>query len=147
MPTTNFNKKKILDFIANFSEIAKKNSWISHYDAESDSLAIRMPKLSPDARKRYLNDEFAFYLNDVSEVQGIFIEYFVSNFVAHHKDFKSVAKELKEQETKDDGAVITLNRTEMKKFVPELQQAIIESIIPSRDFKKTIGGVASSKTA
>ena len=86
MPTR-FNKKKILGFIANFSEIAKKSGWISHYDADSDSLGIRAPKLSHDVRKRYLNDdEFAFYLNGKGDVQGIFIEYFLSNFVAHRKD-------------------------------------------------------------
>ena len=85
-------KKKIVDFLSQFSDIAKKENWISHYDAESDSLAIRTPKLSEDARKEYINDEFAFYLTPKSDVQGIFIEYFVSNFVSHHKDFKGVAK-------------------------------------------------------
>jgi hypothetical protein len=137
MMTTNLNKKKILDFIANFSEIARKNQWVSHYDADSDSLAIRTPKLSDDARKRYLNDEFAFYLDGKSDVQGIFIEYFVSNFVAHHKDFKEVAKDIKEQEGKEESGVMTLNKAEMKKLIPELQEAIIESIIPNRDLQKT----------
>ncbi len=138
MMTTNLNKKKILDFIANFSEIAKKNQWVSHYDADSDSLAIRTPKLSEDARKRYLNDEFAFYLDNQSEVEGIFIEYFVSNFVAHHKDFKDVAKDIKGQEWKEGDGVMTLNKTEMKKLIPELQEAIIESIIPNRNLQEAV---------
>jgi hypothetical protein len=138
MMLKNCNKKKILDFIANFSDIAKKNRWISHYDADDDSMVIRVPRLSMDARKHYINnDEFAFYLNSKGEVEGVFIEYFLSNFVAHHKDFKEVGKELKEQKAKDDEVVVTLNKTEMKKFVPELQEAIIESIMPTRKLEET----------
>lgn len=127
---TSDKKKKILDFIAHFSEIAKKEGWISHYDAESDSFAIRMPKLSVDARKEYVNDEFAFYLTPKSNVEGIFIEYFVSNFVAHHKDFQKVAEELKRDNEAERAAIIELKKDEMKKIVPELQEALINSLIP-----------------
>jgi hypothetical protein len=130
------NKKKIIDFVANFSKIAKEQKWISDYDHEDDSIAVRIPVLSMEARKRYVTDDFAFYLTPEGEVQGIFIEYFISNFVAHHKDFKDVAKDIKEQEWKEEGGVMTLNKAEMKKLIPELQEAIIESIIPSRDLQK-----------
>lgn len=127
---TILKKKKIVDFLSQFTDIAKKEKWISHYDAESDSFAIRAPKLSEEARKEYVNDEFAFYLTPASDVQGIFIEYFLANFVAHHKDFKEVGEELK-REVKEDGAVITLDKEEVKKIVPELQEVIINSLIPT----------------
>jgi len=133
----NFNKKKIIDFVANFSKIAKEQKWISDYDHEDDSIAIRVPVLSMQARKRYVSDDFAFYLTPGGEVQGIFIEYFISNFVAHHKDFKDVAKDIEAQGRKEEGGVMTLNKAEMKKLIPELQEAIIESIIPNRDLQKT----------
>jgi len=132
----NLNKKKITDFVLNFSKIAKAGRWISDYDHEDDSIAIRVPVLSVDARKRYISDEFALYLTPNGDVEGIFIEYFVSNFVAHHKDFEDVAKDIKEQEGKEESGVMTLNKAEMKKLIPELQEAIIESIIPSRDLQK-----------
>jgi len=129
------NQKKILDFIAHFSEIAKGEHWVSHYDSDSDSFSIHAPKLSPDAQKRYVNDEFAFYFNPSNDVEGVFIEYFVSNFVAHHKDFKGVARELKDGRRIEKSAMVELNSQEMKKIVPELQDAIIESIIPKLSFQ------------
>jgi hypothetical protein len=129
---TKFNKKKILDFVANFAKIAKEKKWISDYDADDDSIAIRVPQLSMESRKRYINDEFAFYLNAKGEVEGIFVEYFLSNFVEHHRDFKKATAGLKK---KDEG-LIKLTKNEMKKLVPEFQEVIIESILPGRDLQK-----------
>lgn len=126
------NKKKIVDFISRFSEVAKKERWISDYDTDDDSLAIRTPRLSADSRKQYVNDEFAFYLNRRGDVEGIFIEYFVSNFVAHHKDFKGVAAELKREGKEENKAIIELKRNEVKRIVPELQEVIINSLIPGK---------------
>ncbi len=128
---TKINKKKILDFVSHFAEIAKAENWISHYDAESDSFAIRTPRLSDDARKEYVNNEFAFYVNPKSDVEGVFIEYFVSNFVAHHKDFEEVAKELRREQKEEEGTVIALKKDEVRKIVPELQDAIINSFMPN----------------
>jgi hypothetical protein len=135
---TQLDKKKILDFVTNFSKIAKEKRWISDYDADDDSMAIRAPKLSADARKEHVTEEFAFYITSKNEVEGVFIEYFLSNFVAHHKDFGDVKKELKEQKAKgDDGAMIALSADETRKLVPELQGVIIESLIPDRGFEKS----------
>lgn len=132
------DKKKILDFVTNFAKIAKEKRWISDYDADDDSMAIRAPKLSADAKKEHVTEEFAFYITPKNEVEGVFIEYFLSNFVAHHKDFDDVKKELKGQKAKkDDGAVIALSSDETRKLVPELQDVIIESLIPDRGFEKS----------
>lgn len=136
MPTM-LDKKKILDFATSFSEIAKREKWVSHYDSDSDSFAIRTPKLSESARKTYINDEFAFYLNDKSRVEGVFIEYFTTNFVAHHKkDFKGIVKELKNQEG-ENGGVIELTQRETKKLTPELEGIIINSLIPTKALSKS----------
>ena len=133
---TNFNKKKILEFVANFANIAKEKKWISDYDADDNSIAIRVPTLSLESRKRYINDEFAFYLNAKGEVEGIFIEYFLSNFVEHHRDFKKVGDGLKKHRAKEDEGLIKLTKDEMKELVSELQNAIIKSIIPSKTLQE-----------
>ena len=137
MSTTLEEKKEILHFIHSFSEVAKKEKWTSHYDTDNDSLAIRMPKLSRDARKKYFNDEFAFYINKQNKVEGVFIEYFVSNFVSHHKDFKKVIKEMEKdiKKTKEnDKAIMELEKGDLKKIVPELESVIINSLIPDKKF-------------
>lgn len=127
----NLNKKKILDFVANFAKIAKEKKWISDYDADDDSIAIRVPVLSMESRKRYINDDFSFYVNRKGDVEGIFIEYFLSNFVEHHHDFKKTTKALEKHRGKEDEGLVKLTKEQMKKLVPELQDAIIESIIPN----------------
>ncbi|MEK7576209.1 MAG: hypothetical protein AAB482_00805 [Patescibacteria group bacterium] len=121
------DKKKILNFISNFSDIVKKENWISRYDADNDSFAMRIPTLSRNARKRYVNEEFAFYVNDNNDVEGVFIEYFVSNFISHHKDFKNVAKEIKSQK-KEEG-LVELKKSETNKIAPGLEAVIIDSFV------------------
>ncbi len=137
MATTLKEKKKILDFIANFSGIAKEGKWTSHYDTDNDSLAVRTPKLSEDSRKKYFNDEFAFYINKKNEVEGIFIEYFASNFVAHHKkDFQGILKEMRKDIKnirKKEKSVLALKQKEIRKIIPELESVIINSLIPRNE--------------
>ena len=132
--TTLEEKKSILDFITNFSGIAKKEKWASHYDTDSDSLAIRTPQLSENARKKYFNNEFAFYINKKNEVEGVFIEYFVSNFISHHKDFQVVLKDIEKDIKamgKTEKSVIELKQKETKRIIPELETVIIDSLIPN----------------
>jgi len=120
--------------VANFSEVAKKEHWISHYDTDTDSISVRTPRLSYDSEKRYLNDEFAFYLNKENKVEGIFIEYFMNNFISHHADIKELKKEI-EKEIKakggDESAVVQLESKETKKMIPELESALIDSLLPA----------------
>ncbi len=54
-------KKQIFDFVYNLSAIADKEDWVFRYDPESDELSVTVPKLSKDARIRYVNDEIALY--------------------------------------------------------------------------------------
>lgn len=68
------DKKKILDFVTNFTKIAKEKRWIFDYDADDDSMAIRAPKFSADARKEHVTEEFAFYITPKNEVEGVIIE-------------------------------------------------------------------------
>jgi hypothetical protein len=136
MALTIEQKKKIHDFIGNFSETVKRESWISSYDTDIDSMSFRLPVLSKDAEKRYLGDEFAFYLTAKNEVQGIFIEYFLANFVAHHKDMKDlkeeIGREVKGRKQNESRVVIQLEAKETRKMIPELQNALIKTLLPTR---------------
>jgi hypothetical protein len=127
-------KKNIVDFARNFSSIAKKEGWISNYDTETDTIAVRVPRLSSSAQKKYVNDEFAFYLNRDNKVEGVFIEYFMTNFVTHLDDVKDLKKELtKEIKRKgEDSSVVTFKTSETKKIVPELESVLINSFITSK---------------
>ena len=123
-----------MSFIPSFSDIAKKQKWVSNYDNDSDSLAIRTPKLSEDSRKKYFNDEFAFYVNKHNGVEGVFIEYFISNFVSHHKEFQAVLKDIKkdiETSKKEEKSIFELKQNEIKKIIPKLESVIIDSLIPN----------------
>lgn len=133
MATTLEEKKNILNFVQNLSGTVRDQEWISNYDSENDSFAMRVPDLSKDSHKKYFNNEFAFYLNKKSEVEGIFIEYFVSNFVAHHKNFKAIAKKLKPKKEK---SVIELKKSEVNKIAPGLESLLINSLIVNSNLQK-----------
>lgn len=111
-------KKNIVDAMANLSEMAKQEGWITSYDPEADSLSVRKPHLSKESYKKYTDDEFAFYLNRKKEVEGVFMEYFLSNFVSHHKKFRPVVKELRNK--KEEEEPIKLKKSETKKLVDGL---------------------------
>ena len=119
-------KKKILNFLGKFSEIIRREGWVFHYDKDSDSLAIRKPTLSEDARKKYIDDEFAFYLTPKNDIQGLFLEYFTSNFISHHKNFRFVVKTLKSG--KGSKSLVVLRGEKMRKFTPRLESVLIDSL-------------------
>ena len=127
-------KKKILGSIGRISKIANKKNWVSHYDTDSDSLVIRKPNLSKDAQKRYITNEFAFYLNSKSNLEGIFIEYFISNFVKHHEEVKPIVKGLKKKAKREE--VIELRKIETRKLVPKLEAVILNSLIRDGGLQK-----------
>ncbi len=131
MELTIEQKKKVLDFSSNFSEIAQREGWVSNYDTETDGMSVRLPKLSLDAEKKYINDEFAFYFNERDEIEGVFIEYFMTNFVAHHKDIENVKKELQKEieNNKQESAIVQLEAAETKKMIPELESVLINSFV------------------
>ena len=133
-------KKNIVDFARNFSSIAKKGGWISNYDTETDSMAVRVPRLSPSAKKKYINDEFAFYLNHDNKVEGVFIEYFMTNFVAHLEDVKNLKRELAKEIKKkgETSSVVTLRTSETKRIVPELESVLIDSFIPDKSERQPV---------
>jgi len=123
-------KKKILDFVANdFKNVATNQGWVSHYDKDSDSFALHTPQIQ-NTQKRYINDEFAFYLDAEANVKGIFIEYFTSNLVSHHeKDLGAIRESIKEEEKTSDKSVIEFNKKDSNRLVSGLEEVMLNSMI------------------
>jgi len=123
-------KKKILDFVFHLKDVVKNEKWISHYDLDSDSFALHSPRLSRDARKEYIDDEFALYFNPHSDVQGLFIEYFKSNFMRHHRKLKSILLQKKAAKKTDKShGLVELPERELRKIAPELGNVIKDSLV------------------
>lgn len=124
-------KRKILDFVANdFRNVATSQNWVSHYDKDNDSFALHVRELSGDTRKRYINDEFAFYLDKDANVKGLFIEYFTTNLISHHeKDLGSLRDSIKRQEKGSDKSLIEMKKQDASKIVSSLEQLMLNSMI------------------
>jgi hypothetical protein len=121
--------KNMFTFLGKFSEIVNKKQWISHYDRESDSFVMRSKRLSKDARKKYFGDEFAFYFNNKNQIEGIFIEYFSTNFISHNKEIKNKIKNIKMREAvNDETSTIEIKKSEIKKIIPALESAMLDSV-------------------
>ena len=126
-------KKKILGFVANdFKEIATSENWVSHYDTDSDSFALHIPDIPKNTQKRYINDEFAFYLDPQANVKGIFIEYFTTNLISHHEEnLGDIRKTIKDEEKLSDKAVIEFKKKDASRLVSGLEELMLNSMIQS----------------
>ena len=127
MITSIKDKKELLDLASDFTGFIKKRGWISRYDSDSDSLSVTAPNLSKDARIRYFGNEIAFYITEDNRVEGLFLEYFKSNFVEHHRGLRPVIRAIEKEVS--DGALIRINREEVQKIAPDLQKAIRSSLV------------------
>lgn len=114
-------KKEVLDLASDFTAFTKRHGWVARYDPESDELSITTPRLSQHARIRYADDELAFYITPQNKIEGIFIEYFKSNFVRHHKDLKKINSKL---ESKQSDVLVRLGADTMKTIAPDLEKTL-----------------------
>jgi hypothetical protein len=105
--------------VPNLDSVIKDN-WVTRYDADSDALYLTEPILSKSARIKYVNDELAFYLTPKNKVEGIFIEYFTSNYIQHHQGLKSVMVEVKSHKT-GLNPIIKLSRISQNSIVKNIQ--------------------------
>lgn len=126
MTTATKEKRGLLDLASDLTGFVKKHGWISIYDTESDALSVTVPKLSKDARIQYFDKEVAFYITKGKKIEGLFLEYFKTNFVKHHQELKPIMKDL---EKKVGGSVlIKLDQEKVEKIAPDLEEAIKSSL-------------------
>ena len=122
MATATKEKKELLDLASDFPRFVKKHGWVSRYDIETDALSVTVKKLSKDARIQYFDKEIAFYITRDNKVEGLFLEYFKTNFVNHHKELKSVIEELEKEA--GGSALVKLSQDNVKKIAPDLEEAL-----------------------
>ncbi len=122
--------KKLLELAGDFSNFVKKNKWIPRYDLETDALSITAPKLSKDVGIKYFDDEIAFYITKSNKVEGVFIEYFGSNYAQHHKGLKNIMKDLKPKKAKEQ-SLVRLEQVKFEKIAQNLEKDI-KDIFASR---------------
>lgn len=120
--TTTKEKKELLDLASDLTGFVKKRGWIPLYDIESDALSVTVPKLSKDARIQYFDKEVAFYVTKDKKIEGLFLEYFKSNFVKHHQKLKLMMKDLEKKA--GDSALVKLDKEKVEKIAPDLEEAI-----------------------
>ncbi len=116
--------KEFIDLALNFQEFIRANDWVSRYDLESDAFSITVPNLSQDARIAYFDDEIALYITQDHKIEGIFMEYFKSNFVQHHKDLQPVIKDIENENEEKHLSLIKLDEDKLQKIVPDIQEAL-----------------------
>ncbi len=134
MKTTAQKNKKIIDFLYHFSDVIKRDNWIPGYNKDTDSLSFRKPKLSDSSRISYLGDEIALYLNKDKDVEGLFIEYFRTNFMKHHQELKGVAEDIdKQMEAEQD--TVNLERMKSSDVLPELEEIVKSSLLENMQFQ------------
>lgn len=126
MTTATKEKRELLDLASDLSGFVKKHGWISRYDIESDALSVTAPELSKDARIQYFDKEVAFYVTKDKKIEGLFLEYFKTNFVEHHQELKPMIKDLEQRA--GSSAFIKLSQEKVKRMAPDLEEAIKSSL-------------------
>lgn len=89
--TINLDNSKIAVQVANIQNVAKEYDWKYLYDPELDYLYYSPEVIKPGYVLHAVNDEINIYVNDKSELGGIFIEYYKYNLTSHEPRYKEFA--------------------------------------------------------
>lgn len=115
--------QNIIELAANLQKFVQEKGWVGRYDSEADALSLSIPRLSKDSRIKYFDDEVAFYITSSNRIEGIFVEYFRSNFVKHHKNLGAVIRAIG-YKTRNGKKIIKLSGEKTKKITPDLQNTL-----------------------
>lgn len=102
------NVPKLIHQFSQLKEISNKNNWKYHYDDNSDALYFSPVRIEDKFTLFSIGDEFHVFVDQKSNLGGIFIEYYNSNLVSHEDVFKQfkdkfiigIEKDRKKQEKK-----------------------------------------------
>lgn len=81
------NLKKLQQQIADIETISKKNGWSFVYNEDLDHLYFS-PREIPKGFSLLDVDDFYVFVDEESNLGGIFIEYYKANLSSHEKEFK-----------------------------------------------------------
>lgn len=91
----NINNNKItnaelVELVKGISQVAKRDGWVFSLDRDEDALFYSPPVIPAGAELHQVTDEFAVYLNQQKQLQGVMSEYFTNNFIKHHEDIQKL---------------------------------------------------------
>lgn len=83
-------KKNIYNLIRDVVEVAKKNKWERSYNKDADFFCWTKKSLSKGVRLVKISRETILYINKSAQIEGLGIEYWKDNFIAHHNGYKGL---------------------------------------------------------
>lgn len=98
------NPHKLRESLLSFPTRAKNERWVLVWDKLVDSLYFTPSKIPQGNVLFGLTHELNIYINSKSEINGIFIENFSTNFVKHNEEFEDMLEAMKK---KIDGDLYT----------------------------------------
>lgn len=88
---------KFTNLINQLSITAQKNKWVLCYDKEIDHLFWTKEPLNKKAKLVKVSHETSFYVDPHKKIEGVVVEYFTSNFIAHNPTYKGFIKQFKKK--------------------------------------------------
>ncbi len=139
-------KTRFTNLISSIPEEASVKKWKVLYDAEIDGLYWTKNKMSEDSSLYKVSHDTYLYLTPKKELEGVFVEYFKTNFTEHNKQYKKVFRYLNK---KVDGDSFTLSSKGkgaeeiFSKFSLELKADIFEEALEEKGQLKNLNALLS----
>lgn len=119
------DRQKIVTQLVRLSEHAQKNKWQYDYDPEVDELVYGISVMPDDSFLFSLNRELNLFLTPNSDVKGIFIEYFASNYIEHNQELRPALKVLEKKN--NDKEKVTLAKEALEgKLLAQALETLLE---------------------
>src|SRR5262249_26530361 len=108
--------------------------WSYSYFTDTDELYFSPPQIPKNTFLHSISNEFSVYLDKDSNVHGLFIEYFKTNFLEHEAEFAGLSKLL----TSKNEGMATLHKSinksgenQVKLVTSALTGEVISEIVPA----------------
>lgn len=118
--------KKLKNSFLHVPVTAKNESWATAYDKSTDSLYITPKSLPKDASLYNITNELAVYVTPNSQIKGIFIENYSSNFVKHNTGFEGLLDELESED--DDEIYVSKDEEKTQIYQRAIEEKVLEII-------------------
>ena len=78
--------------MADLRNLAQNGKWELSYDEDNDSLYYAPARIPKGTALFNFGSEFGIYIDGESNINGLFIEYFTSNFTEHEHEYKKIVE-------------------------------------------------------
>ncbi|HVZ67239.1 MAG TPA: hypothetical protein VG917_03165 [Patescibacteria group bacterium] len=107
------NLNKIVNQVKDLHRIAKENSWVPYYDAQLDEFYFSPKVIDKKYTMQAIGDEFLVYVDQNSNLGGVYINYFNNNLSSHDPKFKPFKRIFaKHQKINSENKTLLLNTIE-----------------------------------